>query len=100
MARRRTAGRGSTEQPGKSLGFRRPPVDLEPARIVDPGGPFPPDAIDGAQHVGLGQLRGRAAELVPAARVDHEQAAVGIFEHVGGMKVGIVGGQEIADRAW
>ena len=48
------------------------------------------DAIDRPQHVGLHELRRRAAELVPAAGVDDEQAAVGVFEHVGRMEVDVV----------
>ena len=55
-------------------------------------------AIDAAQDVGLGQLRGGAAELVPAARVDDEDGAVGILQDVGGVKVHVVGRDEVRIR--
>ena len=36
-----------------------------------------------------------AAELVPASRIGHQQAAVGVLQHVSGMKVAIAGDQEV-----
>src|SRR5262249_15828967 len=40
--------------------------------------------------------RGRAAQLVPAAGVDDEQAAVGVLDHVGGVEVVVGGDDEVA----
>ena len=41
------------------------------------------------------KLGSGAAELVPPSRIDHQQAAVGVLHHVGGMKVAIGGGQKV-----
>ena len=41
------------------------------------------------------ELRRWAAKLVPAARVDDEQTAVGIRQHVGGMEIAILRNQEV-----
>ena len=60
-----------------------------------PGRSSPPDSIDRSEHVGLVELRGRAAELVPAAGVDDDQAAVGVFEHVGRVEVEVRAGDEV-----
>ena len=87
MARWRTAGRGSPSRLDEIDRRQRLPGQLQPARVVDLGRALAADPVDAAQHVGLLKLRRRAAELVPAAGVDHEQAAVGVFEHVGRMEV-------------
>ena len=62
---------------------------LFPSWIFDLGRTLAADAVDPPQHVGLVQLRGRAAELVPAAGVDDDEAAVGVLDDVGGMEVEI-----------
>ena len=63
---------------------RASPASRAPGRAdLQARGSASADAIDTAEHIGLGQLRRGATELVPAARVDDEQAAVGVFEHVG-----------------
>ncbi len=66
------------------------PVEPQPARVVHLRRTGLPDAVDRPQHVRLPELRGRAAELVPAAGVDHEQAAVGVLDHVGRVEVVVV----------
>ena len=43
-----------------------------------------PVAHDRCPHIRLPQLRRRAAQLVPAARVEHEQAPISIHEHPSG----------------
>ena len=48
-------------------------------------------AIDRAQDIRLLQLRARTAQLVPAARVDNEQASIGVHLHVGWMEVDEIG---------
>src|SRR4051794_31239256 len=53
------------------------------------------DAIDAAWNVVFDELRTGAAELVPAAGVDHQDAAIGVFDDVGGMKVSVVRGDQI-----
>ena len=92
---RRTAGRGSPSKPASSAGVGLGPGDVSrrghrPRRALASA-----NAINRAQHVRLVQLRGRAAELVPAAGVDHEQAAVGVLQHVGRMEIEVVGDEEI-----
>src|SRR2546426_10938054 len=56
-------------------GLEALPLELEAARVVHSGRAFPAHAVNASEHVGLGELRRRAAELVPAARVDDDQAA-------------------------
>jgi hypothetical protein len=70
------------------------PVDRQPARIRHGRCSEPPHAVDPTAHRRLLQLRRRAAELVPAAGVDHEQRPVGVLDAVGGMEVGGVAGQK------
>ena len=57
-----------------------------------------PHAINRAEHLGLHVLRGRATQLIPAARVRDEHAAVGILEHIGRVKIRLVAHEEIAVR--
>ena len=73
------------------------PVGHAPAeRVLDLRRPRAPHPVDRARDVGLDELRGRAAELVPAPGVDHEQGAVGVLDHVGRVEVEPVhGGEEI-----
>ena len=66
-----------------------------PRGSVTRGASLPPHAINRPQHVGLLELRGRAAEFVPAAGVDDDQAAVGVLEHVGRVEVEVRAGDEI-----
>ena len=98
IARRCTAGRASSSRAARSVGDERRPGDLQPARVGNRRRGLAPNAVDRAEHVGLGQLRGRAAELVPGAGVDDEQAAVGVFDDVGRVEVEAVGDEEIARR--
>ena len=52
--------------------------------------------VDRAEDVGLGELGAGATELIPAAGVDHEQAAIAVLQHVGGMEVHVVAHEKIA----
>ena len=52
-------------------------------------------SVDRAQDFRPPELRCRATQLVPAAGVEHEEAAVGVLQHVGGVKVGVGRGQKI-----
>ena len=58
--------------------------------------PHLPHSINRSEHIGFNQLRTRAAQFVPAARIHDEQAAIGIFDHVGRVEVLIVRNDEIA----
>jgi len=53
------------------------------------------DAVDPAEDIRLGELRGRATDLVPTSGVDDEHAAVRILQHVGRAEVGLVRGEEV-----
>ena len=68
----------------QELGARPAPVDLQSAGILSFDGA---DAVDAALDLRLGDLRRRAADAEPAAGVDDEQAAVGVFQHIGRMEV-------------
>jgi hypothetical protein len=48
------------------------PGQLQSLWVLNPGGFLPPDPVDAAENVGLLELRARAAELVPAAGIDHD----------------------------
>jgi len=54
------------------------PIQLQSARVVDLRSAIPSNSINGSQYIRLPKLRRRAAELVPAAGVDDEEAAVAI----------------------
>ena len=54
------------------------------------------DPVHAAQHVGLPELRARATQLVPAARVEDEHRTVVVGEHVGGVEVDAAAHHEIA----
>ena len=101
IARRCTAGRGSPSSltsPRSAAGVVEVSGPLQqrlPPRVVDLRRTLPPDSIDRPQHVGLVELRRRAAELVPAAGVDHDQAAVGVLEHVGRVEIEVGAGDEV-----
>ena len=56
---------------------------------------LPPDSIDRTQHIRLLELRSRTAEFVPAAGIDDDQAAIGILEHVGRVKVEVGAGDKV-----
>ena len=49
------------------------PFDFQSSRIVYSRRSFPAHAINPAQHIWFVELRSRATELVPAARVDHDE---------------------------
>src|SRR5262249_24268561 len=53
------------------------------------------NSVDRPFDLRFGDLRRRAADAEPAARVDHQQTAVGVFEHVGGMKVLVVRDEKV-----
>src|SRR6476660_3442996 len=71
------------------------PIDFLSARIVWRFRPELSHAVYAAEHFRFPQLRRRATELVPAAGVDHDQAAVGVDLHVGWMEVDEVRRDEI-----
>jgi len=54
---------------------------------------FPADTINPAEYLRL-QAACRTADLEPATRVDHEQTAIGILDHVARVKVRIWGDQK------
>ena len=54
------------------------------------------DPVHAAEHVGLPELRTRATQLVPAARVEDEHRSVGVGEHVGGVEVDAAAHHKIA----
>ena len=63
------------------------PIDSQASRIDHRRHPAATDAVDPAEHVRLGELGRRAASIEPAARVDDQQTAVGVFQHIGRMKL-------------
>ena len=71
------------------------PVDAQAPGILRSGRALAPDPVDPAQDVRLVELGGGATELVPASRVGHQQAAVGVLRDVRGMEVAIAGDQEV-----
>ena len=54
-----------------------------------------PQPVDGAQHVGFGQLGGGATQFVPTARVDDEHAPVRVLNHIRGVEIRVIAEQEI-----
>ena len=66
------------------------PLNLQSAGIIPAVRGSPTNAVDGAQHIGFPELRGGAADFVPAAGIDHDQAAVRILQYIGGVKVKVV----------
>ena len=79
--------------------MRRPgrPVDVVSARIVDRSAIFASNSIDRSQNVRLGDLRRRTSDSKPAAGVDDEQAAVGVFQNIGRVKVATRTAQKVFD---
>jgi len=71
------------------------PVDLQSARVVEFRRVHLADSIDAALDLRLVDARGRAADAEPSARVDHDQAAVRVLEHVGRVEVGVVADEEL-----
>ena len=61
--------------------------------------PLLADTINRPEDIWLGELRAGTTEFIPAAGIHHDQTAIGVFQHVGGMKVHAVGNEEIAVRA-
>jgi hypothetical protein len=70
-------------------------INFAAARIFDFGSARAVNTIDRAENVGLPELGGRATKFVPAAGINYEQRAVGIFDDVGGMKIGLIGNEKI-----
>ena len=75
------------------------PGDLQPARILDFRRILAADAIDAALDLRLVDARRRAADAEPAARVDHDEASVGVLEDVGRVEIGIGGDEELLGAA-
>ncbi len=71
-------------------GFRLVPIQLEAAGVRNAMRPFLLNPIDGAQNIWLGDLRSWATDHVPTARVGNQQAAIGVFDHIGRMKIGLI----------
>ena len=90
-----TAGRASSSSFVRSAGVIVFQASERPRGSATRRRAFAPHAIDRAEHVRLGELRRRATELVPGAGVDHEQAAIGVFDHVGRMEVAIVRDEKV-----
>jgi hypothetical protein len=76
--------------------FHARPIQLQPTRVLNPRSILSADAVNRSQHVSLGELRGWAAQLVPGASVNNDQAAIGVFQHIRRMEVRIGGNQKIA----
>ena len=72
------------------------PLQFNTPRIGDFRRRFPPHAVNRAQQIRFGKLRAGTTEFIPAARVHHQQAAVGVLQHVGRVKILAVGHEEIA----
>ena len=83
------------QQAGQFFGRQFRPRQFQAARVADVRRTTAANPIDAAQHIRLMQLRRRAAELVPAAGVDDQQAAVGVFQHVGRMEINVVRDEEV-----
>ena len=71
------------------------PSELGPARIGNRRSVLFSHAVNRSEDFGLLGLRGRATKLVPAARVRDEHAAVGVFDHIGRMKVRLIAHEQI-----
>ena len=84
-----------TEKLREPAGRQARPVDRQPAGVVGPASPGPPDAVDPAVRPGCANASGRAVLYIPRSGVDHEQAAIGVFQYVGGVEVGVIGRQEL-----
>ena len=84
-------GAGVGEVGGGFGGCERSPLYLVSVRIGHFSGSCAAHPVNGSLQVGLGHLRQRAAFNEPAARFHHEQAAVGIFQHVGRVEILILG---------
>lgn len=53
------------------------------------------DSINRAEDVGFCELRGRTTDFVPATCIDDEDASVGVFDDISGVKVVVVGNDEV-----
>ena len=93
-ARSRTLGRGSAKRPASRLAGRPAQSRRRPA-VAGPRGVLAADPIDPASRLRLADAGGRAVLHVPSPGVEHEQAAVRVLQHVGGVEVRVVRGQEI-----
>ena len=93
-------GRPSIVEQVRELGrMHRAPRESAAARVVRARRALTADAVNRAEHLRRGELRGGTTELVPRAGVDHEQAAVGILEHVGRVKIAAVRHEKIGIAA-
>src|SRR5262249_40409278 len=68
-------GTAVVEQRDQALDIELAPRDGQAARVLDAWRAGAADAVDGTADVWLDELRAGAAQFVPAAGVDHEQAA-------------------------
>src|SRR5262249_9504499 len=84
-----------TKQPNQFVRAELVPSQLQAHWIVWMRSTDPPNPVNRAQYVRLGELRGGATELIPATCVDDEQAAIGIFEDIGRMEVSAVRNHKI-----
>ena len=89
-ARSRTAGRGSSSSGASCSGVILSVSTSRPhgSSTADVG--FVADAIDSARRMDIANSASWAMLHVPAARVDHDETAVGGFDYVGRMKIGII----------
>ena len=79
---------------GKPIDLRMTPVQLQPAWILVRSRVLLLNAIDRPQNVGFGDLRRWATDHVPTAGIGNQQAAIGIFNHIGWMKVSLIAFQQ------
>ena len=84
-----------SEARGEIRELHRGPRQCATARIGHDRRSHAPHAIDPAQHIRLCKLRRRAAEFVPGAGINHQEAAVRVFDHVRRMEVAILGYHEV-----
>ena len=83
------------QKPGQVVGGNFVPLDFLAARIVNLRRAGFADAIHRAQQIGFVKLRRGAAEFVPAAGVDDDQAAICIFQNIRRMKIQAIAGEKV-----
>jgi hypothetical protein len=76
-------------------GRRSGQVQLAAARILHRSGADFSNAINRALHLRLGDAGNRTTVNEPCPRIQHEHASIRVLDHVGGVKIGIAGGEEI-----
>ena len=87
---RAPAGRGSSKSGASCSGDMSSVWTLRPQGSSTTDAAAVADAIDSARRVNITNSSSRAMLDVPAARVDHDETAVGGFDDVGRMKIRIV----------